>query len=96
MIGEALHEVALPGGTAARIFQGFPVSIAGKTGTAENSQGEDHGWFVAYAPFEDPQIVVAVIVEHGGYGAESAAPVAKKIFAAAFNISSTANNAKVY
>jgi len=86
VIRDALHEVALPGGTAAHVFQGFPVSVAGKTGTAENSQGDDHGWFVAYAPFEDPQVVVAVVVEHGGYGSQSAAPIAKDILAAVFHV----------
>ncbi|WP_037592037.1 penicillin-binding protein 2 [Sporomusa ovata] len=86
VIRNALHEVALPGGTAAHTFQGFPVSIAGKTGTAENPQGDDHGWFVAYAPFEDPQVVVAVLVEHGGYGSQSAAPIAKDILAAVFHV----------
>ena len=85
LIRTALHEVALPGGTAAYVFDGFPVSIAGKTGTAENPHGDDHGWFVAYAPFEDPTVVVAVIVEQGGYGADSAAPIARKILEAAFN-----------
>jgi len=86
VIRNALHDVALPGGTAAHIFQGFPVSIAGKTGTAENPHGDDHGWFVAYAPFEDPQVVVAVLVEHGGYGSQSAAPIAKDILAAVFHV----------
>ncbi|WP_371369872.1 penicillin-binding protein 2 [Sporomusa rhizae] len=86
VIRHALQEVALPGGTAAHVFQGFPVAIAGKTGTAENSQGDDHGWFVAYAPFENPQVVVAVVVEHGGYGSQSAAPIAKDILAAVFHV----------
>ncbi|HEY3426646.1 MAG TPA: penicillin-binding protein 2, partial [Negativicutes bacterium] len=72
LIRDALHDVALPGGTAAYGFNGFPISIAGKTGTAENSHGDDHGWFVAYAPFDDPTVVVAVIVEQGGFGADSA------------------------
>ncbi len=39
----------------------------------------DHGWFVAFAPFENPKIAVAVIAEHGGHGGEAAAPVAKAI-----------------
>lgn len=87
-IRTALHQVALPGGTAAQVFWGFPIPIAGKTGTAENSQGVDHGWFVAYAPFENPDIVVAVLVEHGGYGAVSAAPIAKDILTAYFHLTS--------
>jgi penicillin-binding protein 2 len=39
----------------------------------------DHAWFVAYAPFEDPKIAIAVLVEHGGFGASAAAPIAKKV-----------------
>lgn len=86
LIRDALHGVTLPGGTAADAFAGFPISVAAKTGTAENSHGDDHGWFVAYAPFDKPTIVVAVIVEQGGFGSDSATPIAKKILAAAFNI----------
>lgn len=86
LVRESLRDVALEGGTGAEAFRDFPVSIAGKTGTAENSHGSDHGWFIAYGPYEDPRIVVVVIVEQGGFGAGSAAPIAKKILEAAFNI----------
>ena len=73
-------------GTAASFFgSGFPVKIAGKTGTAENPQGRDHGWFVAYGPFENPNVVVAVIVEQGGFGASSAVPIGREILSAIFN-----------
>ena len=71
-------------GTAARNFIGFPYNIAGKTGTAENSQGTDHGWFVGYGPFDNPAISVAVIVEQGGYGASSAVPIGRAIMETAF------------
>jgi penicillin-binding protein 2 len=40
----------------------------------------DHAWFVAYAPIENPQVAIAVLVEHGGHGGEAAAPMAKKVF----------------
>jgi penicillin-binding protein 2 len=56
--------------------------VAGKTGTAEQSQGEDHSWFVGYAPYDDPQIVVAVIIEAGGTGASAAAPAVCQAMAA--------------
>lgn len=85
-IRNALREVVSPSGTAGYIFEGFPITIAGKTSTAENSHGDDHGWFVAYGPFENPTIAVAVIVEQGGYGSDSAAPIARKIMEAAFNL----------
>ena len=52
------------------------VPTAGKTGTAQNPHGRDHGWFTSFAPFDDPQIVVSVLIENGGYGSISAAPVA--------------------
>ncbi len=68
------------------------VVIAGKTGTAESAESrpgvspeiarwlkEDHAWFAAYAPAEDPQIVVVVFVEHGGSGSKTAAPIAQRI-----------------
>jgi penicillin-binding protein 2 len=86
LLRESLRDVALEGGTAAQVFRDFPVAIAGKTGTAENSHGSDHGWFMAYGPYEDPRIVVVVIVEQGGFGVGSAAPIAKKILEAAFNL----------
>jgi penicillin-binding protein 2 len=78
------------------------VKVAGKTGTAqvvrlpENfKKGDmnrmpqkfrDHAWFVAYAPFEDPKISIAVLVEHGGFGASAAAPIAKKVIARYLNV----------
>lgn len=52
------------------------VKVAGKTGTAQNPHGEDHGWFICFAPLDDPQIAVAVLVENGGYGSQSASPIA--------------------
>jgi len=55
------------------------IRIAGKTGTSQNPQGEDHALFVAFAPFEDPQIAVAVVVEHGEHGSTAAAPIAMKL-----------------
>jgi len=85
-IRNALHDVAMSGGTASNVFQGFPIPIASKTGTVENSQGDDHGWFVAYAPFDKPEVVVAVLVEHGGYGTASAAPIVRKILETYFKI----------
>jgi penicillin-binding protein 2 len=86
LIRESLRDVAKEGGTAGQLFSNFPVSIAGKTGTAENSHGDDHGWFVAYGPYEDPEIVVVVLVAQGGYGTSSAAPIAKAILQAAFHL----------
>ena len=67
------------GGTAA-YFSQLPKPIAGKTGTAENSHGRDHGLFVAYGPVEDPELVVVCIVEQGGFGSTAAGPIVYKAF----------------
>ena len=60
------------------------ITVAGKTGTAQNPHGEDHAWFVAFAPVENPQVAVAVIVENGGSGGSIAAPIAQKTLEAYF------------
>jgi penicillin-binding protein 2 len=78
-----------PGGTAHAAATPLGV-VAGKTGTAQvisqkfagmklTSKTEDHAWFIAYAPADDPKIAVSVIVEHGGHGGGAAAPVARKV-----------------
>lgn len=67
------------GGTAS-YFSQLPKPIAGKTGTAENSHGRDHGLFVAYGPVDDPELVVVCIVEQGGFGSTAAGPIVYKAF----------------
>jgi penicillin-binding protein 2 len=82
-------------GTSARAFQGAPYTSGGKTGTAQVvtiKQGEkyhasqvderhrDHALFTAYAPAEDPKIAIAMIVENAGFGAQAAAPIARRAF----------------
>lgn len=52
------------------------VKVAGKTGTAQNPHGEDHAWFICFAPFEKPTIAIAVLVENAGFGGTVAAPIA--------------------
>ncbi|MEX0771361.1 MAG: penicillin-binding protein 2 [Balneolaceae bacterium] len=52
------------------------ITTAGKTGTSQNPHGNNHGWFIAFAPVEDPQIAVAVLVENAGFGSITAAPIA--------------------
>ena len=66
-------------GSAASAFTDFPVSVGGKTGTAQVGQGSNNAVFIAYAPFDDPQIAVAVVLEHGVRGT-NAAMVARDIF----------------
>ncbi|MBP2644677.1 MAG: mrdA 1 [Firmicutes bacterium] len=97
LIREALREVATERGTAGQIFKDFPIPIAGKTGTAENPHGDDHAWFACYAPYNNPRVVVVVVVEQGGYGAEASVPIARKILEAAFNINQAPiENAQMY
>jgi penicillin-binding protein 2 len=64
-----------PGRTAG-IAQLSNIAVCGKTGTAQNPQGEDHSVFVAFAPKDDPKIAISVYVEHGKWGASYAAPIA--------------------
>jgi penicillin-binding protein 2 len=68
---EGLKAVLEAGGTAgASAIQGL--TLAGKTGTAQNTGGEDHGWFVGFAPADNPKIVVAVLLEFGLHGSRAA------------------------
>lgn len=95
-IRTALRDVSTDAGTAGYIFNGFSVPIASKTSTVENPHGDDHGWFVAYGPYDNPTIAVAVIVEQGGYGSDSAAPIARKIMEAAFHLPPSKDAADLY
>jgi penicillin-binding protein 2 len=84
-IEQGLLGVTAPGGTAGGVFSGFPVRLAGKTGTAELKPKQPFAWFAAYGPVgaggpDDPQYVVVALVEEGGGGSETAAPIVKRIF----------------
>jgi penicillin-binding protein 2 len=68
-----------PGGTSYPVFGHFPFAVAGKTGTAQRPNQPDQSWYIVLAPAKNPQIVVAVTVERGGFGADTAAPVAARI-----------------
>jgi penicillin-binding protein 2 len=94
-IREAMKAVTTVGTAARVADLGLgPIKMAGKTGTAQTysygggrgvhgAQGawllRDHAWFVAYAPFDDPRYAISVLVEHGGFGAQAAAPRAREI-----------------
>jgi penicillin-binding protein 2 len=81
-----LHDAAqAPGGTSYGVFGGFPVPVAGKTGTAERPPYGDQSWYVVLAPYPDPEIVVAATFEEGGFGADTAAPAALQILSAHFD-----------
>jgi penicillin-binding protein 2 len=80
-------------GTSQNTFGAFPVSIAGKTGTAEKVASlpgflgmRDQSWWCGYGPFNKPEIAVCALIENGGHGGEAAAPVALKVFEDYFNV----------
>ena len=65
-------------GTAASVFGNYAIEVGGKTGTAQN-QGDDHGVFISFAPYDNPEIAVAIVVEHGLHG-YSCAPAVKAVY----------------
>lgn len=83
---KGLHEAAQSrGGTSCSSFCDFPIEVAGKTGTAERvGYYANQSWYIVLAPYPNPQIVTAVTIEEGGFGADSAAPAAKQILEAYF------------
>jgi penicillin-binding protein 2 len=79
-----------PGGTSTSVFEGFPIPIAGKTGTAEKGAGRaDQSWYAALAPYPNPKYAVVVTDEAGGFGADTAAPMARLILSELFNLDET-------
>jgi penicillin-binding protein 2 len=95
LVRQGMMDVMRPGGTASAAAAGAPYTIAGKTGTAQvvgikqgarydssrlARQYRDHALFIAFAPAEDPKIAVAVMVENGGHGGSTAAPIARAVF----------------
>ncbi|MBU8870510.1 MAG: penicillin-binding protein 2 [Gemmatimonadales bacterium] len=75
-IRHTLRDVVAVGTGKAGALEGIPV--AGKTGTAQNPHGEDHAWFVCYAPADEPEVAFAIIVENAGHGGSVAAPLASR------------------
>jgi len=78
---QMLSAVTRPGGTASGVFDSLPVSVAGKTGSAQNNQGQGrtHSWFVGVAPADHPTLAFACIVENAGFGRSAAAPVCREM-----------------
>ena len=94
LVKRAMVAVTQPGGTAARAGAGAPYTFAGKTGTTQvigmkqdeeyienqvHERHRDHALFIAFAPAEQPRIALAVLVENGGHGGATAAPIARKV-----------------
>jgi penicillin-binding protein 2 len=84
-IRQGLYQAAnSAGGTSASVFAGFPYKVAGKTGTAEPDPVSS--WYASWAPYNSPKLVVVANVEHGGFGVQAAAPIAKQIYSAYFHL----------
>lgn len=81
IVRKAMWLVVNGAGTAVNI-KDPKLNIAGKTGTAQNPHGEDHAVFVGFAPYDNPKIAIAVIVENAGFGSTAAAPVARDVIKA--------------
>jgi penicillin-binding protein 2 len=89
-IKQGLYEAANnAAGTSSAVFGGFTPTVAGKTGTAEAPPFNSHSWYASWAPYDHPQLVVVVMIEHGGFGADAAAPAAKQIYQAYFHTRSS-------
>jgi penicillin-binding protein 2 len=85
VIMEGLHDAAQgSAGTSYGVFGGFPIPVAGKTGTAQRPPHADQSWYAVLAPYPNPRIVTVVTMEEGGFGVESAAPAALHILEAYF------------
>jgi len=87
---EATH---LPFGTSYAVFGKFPVSIVGKTGTAQKVVSmpgyigvQNQSWWCGYGPYNSPKLVVCAVIENGGYGGDAAAPAAAELFASYFHV----------
>lgn len=85
-------------GTARKLFGSYPIKVCAKTGTAQTGlKGDDpdndyHGWFIAFAPYDDPQVAVACMIEYGYHGSTSAGYVCKDAISAYFNLSGQNNS----
>jgi penicillin-binding protein A len=93
-LARAMRSVVLEG-TARRAMKGEAVSVAGKTGTAQLDEGMPHSWFAGFAPYDGDRaksIAFAVVVEHGGYGGTTAAPIARAIVDAAAQLGLVGGN----
>ncbi len=92
VVRRGLREAAsAPAGTSAPVFAGYPVAVAGKTGTAEvwdNGRMVNYAWYVSYAPYDNPRYVTVMMIEKGGHGGTVAAPATRLIYDALFHVKS--------
>ncbi len=80
VVSQGLYEVVNGEKGTAKSLQSLPFTVAGKTGTGQfNNNQELHAWFTGYAPFENPEVVITVLVEGGGEGSAAAVPIARDV-----------------
>ncbi|MCI9261262.1 penicillin-binding protein 2 [uncultured Adlercreutzia sp.] len=84
-VRDALHDMIKESNSVAPLFADLNIDAAGKSGTGERQDRNDTAWFVAYAPYDDPKYVVACVVEDGGGGSDTAAPVVAEVMGALFD-----------
>ncbi len=77
IVKKGMREAVISG--SAKYLYDLPIRVAGKTGTAQVPQGMSHGWFTGFAPYEEPNIVLTILVENGGEGSAVAVPIAKEV-----------------
>lgn len=88
VIHRGMYEVVNTAGGTALSAKVPGIAVCGKTGTAQNPHGEDHAWFIAFAPRENPRIALCVLVENAGFGGTVAAPIAQRLLTKFFYPSS--------
>ncbi|UMZ72871.1 penicillin-binding protein 2 [Natranaerofaba carboxydovora] len=87
LVREGMRDASLPGGTAGQLSEDLPFDVAVKTGTAETGSGrEPHSWMVGFAPYDDPEIAFALIVENGGVAGARLTPVARDLIDSYFDL----------
>ena len=86
-VRDALHGMVQESHSVGPLFEELGIDAAGKSGTGEKQDQNDTAWFVAYAPYNDPKYVVACVVEQGGGGSDTAAPVVAEVMGALMDLS---------
>ena len=79
-VREGMYQNTIGDGNVSYLFSSFKPKTAGKTGTAESGNKRPHAWYTGFAPLDNPEIVVTIMVEHAGHGSEVSAPATKEIF----------------
>jgi cell division protein FtsI/penicillin-binding protein 2 len=93
IVREGMRETVVSG--SARSLSSVPVEVAGKTGTAQwSSKAPTHAWFTGFAPYDQPQVVITILIEEGGEGSTIAVPIAREFLTWYFNRVQQTSNSK--